>query len=229
MPALGLGLAIGGTAPNVAWSPLELDPMIWLDAPQLALADGVSVSNWPDLSGKNHHFLQSTPSKQPIFRASGIHGKAAVQFDGVDDVMEGSQDNTSSFTFWAVWSPTIASTTRQRLYGSGGINQLIGFYDGGRALYTEGSFLYGAQATTEPLAYLAQCSASGRKLRVNGATVSDSIPSGGLYAYSPPSIGQWFEEISGYVGEWGLMSRVLTPDEQAALLDYLSHKWSVAA
>ncbi|MBC8041850.1 MAG: family 16 glycosylhydrolase [Rhizobacter sp.] len=59
---------------------------LWLKADALALADGDTVSVWPDSSG---NALNATASgdRRPRFVANVISGKPALRFDGLDDTM----------------------------------------------------------------------------------------------------------------------------------------------
>ena len=69
------------------WTPLDLNPVIWLDASQLGLANGASVATFPDLSGNGNDFVQANATQQPAFRTSGINGIGSVEGDGVNDTM----------------------------------------------------------------------------------------------------------------------------------------------
>ena len=50
--------------------------------------DGANrIANWQDLSGAGHHFDQSTAGFRPVIRPNAHGGRAAVGFDGIDDVL----------------------------------------------------------------------------------------------------------------------------------------------
>ena len=53
---------------------------VWLDASQLALADGASVSTWNDSSGGGHH--ATSMDVAPKYRATGFNGLPTVEFTG---------------------------------------------------------------------------------------------------------------------------------------------------
>ena len=61
---------------------------LWLDAFQRGGTDGAIMSTWPDESGNGNHAVASSTSRRPIYRASGVNGMPAIDFDGVDDYME---------------------------------------------------------------------------------------------------------------------------------------------
>lgn len=77
----------GGAA---AFSPLDIPGIqLWLDASQIVgLNDGDSVATWSDLSGNANNATQATASKKPLYKVNRITAKAAVLFDGVDDVLD---------------------------------------------------------------------------------------------------------------------------------------------
>lgn len=43
------------------------------------------ASSYPDRTGNGHDFVQGTPSERPTFSATGLNGRPALVFDGVDD------------------------------------------------------------------------------------------------------------------------------------------------
>ncbi len=55
------------------------------EALQEAGTDGSTLGTLTDQSGNGFHAAQGTAARQAVFRASGIGGKAAIEFDGVDD------------------------------------------------------------------------------------------------------------------------------------------------
>lgn len=91
-------LLLAGAAPIIPPS-----PGIWPDpgplpvtsgliaryaAESLSLSDGAAVATWPDSSGNARDLAQATGSRQPLFRATGIANRPAVEFDGSDDAMQ---------------------------------------------------------------------------------------------------------------------------------------------
>jgi len=98
--------------PQEAWTPADIAGLqIWLDASQIVgLNDGDAVATWTDASGNGYNATQGTASKRPIYRPTGINGAAAVQFDGVDDVL-----NFSTITF------TGTSTVLLVTHGTSGV------------------------------------------------------------------------------------------------------------
>lgn len=74
--------------PAVPFDPSQLPGlMVWLDASQLALADGVAVPQLSDRSSNARHATQATGSLQPLCKTGQLAGGRIVRFDGVDDYL----------------------------------------------------------------------------------------------------------------------------------------------
>jgi hypothetical protein len=75
---------VGGTPPVYVPPPPPVLPVtagltVWLDASQLALADGASIgAQWTDLSGGGHHGTV-VGSPAPVFKANILNGKGVVR------------------------------------------------------------------------------------------------------------------------------------------------------
>lgn len=97
-----------------AFSPLDLSPLIWLDASQLALANDDPVAEFTDYSGNARHFVQSTAGNKPLFKASGINGLGAVEGDGTDDFMTLAAFGAQA-TWWGfiVFRPITMGATKE--------------------------------------------------------------------------------------------------------------------
>lgn len=89
---------LGGAA--TAWTPSKVTGLqLWLRADAgvftddaattPATADGNVVAVWKDQSGNGYDISQTTNEKRPLLRlaANGINGRAAVLFDGSNDIM----------------------------------------------------------------------------------------------------------------------------------------------
>jgi hypothetical protein len=79
MTTLGVG---GAGAPSL---PALTGLVAWYKTESLAVGDGNPVSQWDDSSGNGNHVTQGTGSKQPIYRASGINGRPALEFSKAND------------------------------------------------------------------------------------------------------------------------------------------------
>ncbi len=61
--------------------------MFRFTAKDLLLTDGSQVASWADSAGVMPALAQATAAKRPLYRAAGINGRPAVEFDGTDDRM----------------------------------------------------------------------------------------------------------------------------------------------
>src|SRR5690606_10619334 len=62
--------------------------IIHLDASSIVgVSDGAALATWPDSGPNGYDLTQATSGNQPLFRASAIGGRPAVQFDGTNDRM----------------------------------------------------------------------------------------------------------------------------------------------
>lgn len=88
---LGRSSTVGGLA--VAWTPSSLSTLsLWLDADDAATITQSSgaVSAWNDKSGNAYHVTQATGANQPSYVTAARNGRAAVRFDGTNDLLTGS-------------------------------------------------------------------------------------------------------------------------------------------
>jgi hypothetical protein len=97
---------------------------LWLDASDastlydatsggsLVSADG-AVARWQDKSANARHFTQATSGKRPTRKTAQQNGLGTLLFDGVNDVLDGSDFldlNTGSMTIFAVYKKTATNT-----------------------------------------------------------------------------------------------------------------------
>lgn len=71
------------------WSPLSLQPKLWLDASDTTTITDSSgaVSEWRDKSGNGYAFTQATGGAQPTTGTTTQNGLNVLSFDGIDDYM----------------------------------------------------------------------------------------------------------------------------------------------
>lgn len=94
------------------WTPAQIPSLLaWHDASDLTTIteSGGLVSQWDDKSGNNYHISQATGSLQPTLVTNQFGGKAAIQFDGVDDYLTttaagiaGAADGVKTMTLFTV-------------------------------------------------------------------------------------------------------------------------------
>ena len=89
------------------WTAIPYSGMaLWLKADSLTYADSAAVSQWDDVSGNGHSFVQGTGSAKPSFVAtdSDYNNNPYVHFDGGDSlsVAFDAALNTNQFTLFVV-------------------------------------------------------------------------------------------------------------------------------
>lgn len=151
--AAGIGAwASASTTLGTLWTPAHLagGAVVWFDASNTGsfTESGGAVSEWRDLSGNARHASQATGSLQPVRvpDAAGLPaGRAAVRFDGTDDLLVGpnsltagpatvafvAKDGGTSSNVGGVWS-----TGSLGVWSNTGSNYVV---DGGGASTTNSS------------------------------------------------------------------------------------------
>jgi hypothetical protein len=90
MPSLGLGLGINVSRGLLERNPIPgLSPLMWLDASALTgYEEDDVVDQVIDATGNGNNGTQSVFAQMPLYKTTGIGGKPALLFDGVDDWLE---------------------------------------------------------------------------------------------------------------------------------------------
>ncbi|MCK6549496.1 hypothetical protein L6R52_26895 [Myxococcota bacterium] len=63
-------------------------PTVWLRAQDITAADGASITTWPAAPGTTNDASQTSATLRPIYRATGLGGRPAVEFDGTNDRLD---------------------------------------------------------------------------------------------------------------------------------------------
>lgn len=80
-----------------SYSPFDLPSITYTDAKvSSSIITGTGVSQWTSLSG-TQNLTEGTGSAQPLYNLTGMDGKPAVVFDGINDKLSG-QMASGSFT-----------------------------------------------------------------------------------------------------------------------------------
>lgn len=95
--------------------------VFWLDANQLGLSNGASVSSWTDESGNGNHAVQGDGTKQPVFTAVGsMNGFPSVTFDGSNDILSTSAisalDNNDQVAWYVVYKSSSSYSTNATVF-----------------------------------------------------------------------------------------------------------------
>ena len=232
----GWGLTLGGAAAP-AWTPLDLGARlaIWHDAEFVTLTSG-AVSSWDDLSGNGRHATQTTAASRPTVDATGINGRPALLFDGMNDYLNSVifRSGTASRSVFMVWMAETRLTSYAAYYsngtsGSSGAFILTSTYASdptmggvvgvveardGQPLLAEGSFAGGSggaiRVAKNDGAYLTGT----RSINTTSAPRIGASPFGGL----------WFK---GHIGALVGVADQATSDEVTKIREYFRARFSL--
>lgn len=144
--AVGLALGSGVAGGAAAFSPLDLSPLFWVAADQIAgLSDGDPVGTWLDLSGNDYHETASGGDR-PTYKTGIRNGLPVVRFNGSNYMKTATANPATSqptTVFVVTNGPSVSgavfdsNTAAAHLMDSGGGTQLR-IYAGGavQRLYT---------------------------------------------------------------------------------------------
>ena len=103
---------------QVTFLPSNLSGLsLWLTSDSVSLSSGNSIDTCYDLSPNLNHAFQTNLSKQPISLNSTLNGHKAMQFDGVDDVVQFTGINNIRTVFWVVSEDNSATSNYRSLLG----------------------------------------------------------------------------------------------------------------
>lgn len=124
-----------------AFTPLAVGGLVlWLDA-TASIADGQTITNWPDLSGTGNHCTNATTANCPVGKAAVVGGKMAAYFDGSNDKLIPTTQYycSNTFTYFVVMSRTNTADYMLGLADSGDAEYTIWQYNNGN-VYTTPAF-----------------------------------------------------------------------------------------
>jgi hypothetical protein len=217
------------------FSPLSLSPALWLKADALSLADGATISSWPDSSGNGRSAAQANGTMQPLYKAGIINSKPVVRFDGVNDYLATSGWGlVQPCTVFLVGLLRSASTLRIMLDGTGGGNRADLYYgaaSGGVSAFSmyAGATLAGPTTTATAAHVLtAVISNTASALQVDGGTATTGT--GGTSNANGITLGSAYAGSSSWadldLAEVLVYPAVLTTAQQNQVRAYLKTKYA---
>lgn len=246
---LGCSLLLVATVAHA--TPVTTGLKLWLDATQGVATSGSTVTAWTDLSGNGHDGSYATGAPQLV--PGAINGLPAISFNGNGDyfALAGGQVlSTDSFTVFAVAVDTGVDDGPREIYSNWDFanswpSQFLGTDfgdDGARTLrFTDG--LSAVNALTAPdspfVTYGVYVGGSNADIYLDGALVGSNAqnsnladafnPNGQRDITTPSFIGRQGsfggEYWQGYIAEVLVYDGALSPEDQAAVADYLQTKW----
>lgn len=216
---------------------------VWLDASQLALADGAAVSPWPDLSGGGRDgAIVGSPA--PVLRANALNGKPVVRMKPNEGRVRGNTGLVGSlpgYNFSLFYVGRMVGPTVGRIFSAlyPATNFLTGFHSSGVDIAFDGTFIgspagypgglptpwkqYGHTGLHDGATYTSY-------FYVNGSLVGTAAGPGGLQSgwnlsgYEATGVS---ETCDGEVAEMLIYNRKLTDPERISVEGYLRTKWGL--
>lgn len=218
------------------WTPADLGSSLalWLDANDASTItlNGSTVSEWRDKSGNNRNISQSSPAKQPTYRATGLNG-GSLTFSGTNWFTP-LFFSLSSFSLILIGSSSQGTALIYYPIGLGGstgvfvggifFNQKFGLYDGSNGLIS-----VEAVSLNTPFMLFASGANGQRQLSVNGGTVYTDTSSQSVSGFS---VGRREDEVwafSGDISEIVQTASIVSTEDRQKLQGYLAHKRGLTA
>ncbi|MDO8335177.1 MAG: hypothetical protein Q7T74_00115 [Candidatus Saccharibacteria bacterium] len=86
-----------------AYTPVsDPDVKLWLDTSQESYTNDAAIGQLTDWSGNTNHATQGTASAKPTFKTGVQNGLPVARCDGIDDWMQGSFPNISTYSIFVV-------------------------------------------------------------------------------------------------------------------------------
>lgn len=226
--------------PDLVWDPLQVASIAWFAADTIAPVDtGTSIAQWNDLGPFHRHVLNGTQSAQPTYIANAKNGLAALQFDGVTQLL-------ASATFQSVIHPVTVFCALKfdaLLTGNPGpwslsntnlIDLFAGTNGSGRWAMFAGAELDGSPYDTNWHIHTCVFNSSNSFIRTDGVQTNGNVGSGSFGQKTTAQIvfGAFATNGSHIVqckiGEWFAAPGVVDPITISRAEHYLSQRWAIA-
>lgn len=239
-----------GIASNdAAFSPLHLPGLsLWMDASKISgLSNGAAIPTLTDLSGGTSNITQIVASRRPTYHTGALNGKPVMRFDGTDDWLDVTGDNTLGERTYIFVAKTNSTTTRGGVFTHG--NNTVGAFYSNYGLNNR-PLLYMANglnhrtwstnaAVTNGNAHLyevyikgsAQADIASATLYIDGQLqgVTGTLQTGAPSAWGDLAVGKAYSGATYYyagdIAEFVVLKRDLTQQQRNNVLNYSQTKW----
>lgn len=239
------------------WSPLTLQPRLWLDASDLTTIteSGGAVSEWRDKSSNGYAFTQATSTAQPTTGSTTQNGLNVLSFDGGDSLVATSAASTWKFLHDGT-QYLVGLVARRDTAGVNGT--VVGTFAGGSTIGASIRWLAadtfshlvaggivsntptaGTSTATRLVSILAKPSdstaANRSSMWIDGGTEQRSNTSTGTPSTADPTYTLWIGNragaalpLTGMIAELVIVTGTnVTNFSRQILHDYLNRKWAV--
>jgi hypothetical protein len=154
---IGVGLLVNNQSP-AGFKPTDLSGLLTWYKSDAGVLDGsgnaittnnTAVKTWQDQSGNANHLVQTTGTKQALYKTNQQNSLPAIEFDGVDDFFTTTSRLSTVRTVFVIHKWTATTGDYRLLIGDsitynfhGGAAGGALFYDGGGADTLETRFVY---------------------------------------------------------------------------------------
>ena len=229
---LGISIGIPSTLGKVAaFSPLDLSPVLWLDASDTSTIteSGGSVSQWDDKSGNGNDVTQGTAALQPTTGTRTLNGLNVLDF--IDDRLGGTfagGNIAQPFTLVAVATSDLATAGYRYIAHGDSPSSYLGFIGSANLALGGGVVLTSSTGGTDPHIIVATANSTSSLIRVDG---NETTGDAGTRAFNTPfGIGAFSTPASywdGTIAEIIVVDGTLTADQITATESYLASKWGI--
>jgi hypothetical protein len=122
---------VNGEQYGTLWTPADLPtpPTIWLnDDSAVTDAGAGACSQWNDISGGNHHFVQTTGANRPLIVGSGLGGRRTIRFDGSSDML---YCFTSALSLYVSQAAMAEFVVYKKIATDAGVSRIVTFIPSG--------------------------------------------------------------------------------------------------
>jgi len=248
---LGIGNSVSGKVSGFGvapapFNPIDLNPLIYLDANVGVTESAGLVSAWADQSGNNNDFTQVTGSLQPEYQATGLNSLPSIYFDGTEEMISATLSSAlQEMSFYAVFVQTSPTAVGPTIIGqtSGATNKRIFItppdgdsrvflWDGGTSSVIASSVEYN-YLTPIVAAFRENTDASGDgKINDGAFSIGESVTSA-TSSYLPIKLGNRgagaARRLVGKISELIIYPTVHTDSQSSQVIDYLMAKWNIIA
>lgn len=201
-PAVDLDAAITAAGPSLWWEARK----------ETAYSDGASVPSATEWVAGSNPLTNSVPAYYPTFKASGIGGQPAFQFNGTQCLFVfGGWSFPQPFSYFLVGQLTDTSSTR-RFY-DGNITSNRAMFDKastGFWRYYAGVSIYGT-STPDTSPHLFEVAYNGASSFLSVDNALEASGSAGSNASDNLSLGASYNAVSGMIGYISLLLIFATP------------------
>jgi len=216
---------------------LSLNPVAWLSSTNITNGGSEPSNNdlidqWEDLTGAASAATEATPAKQPTYQTNVHNGLPAVRFDNLDRGLQGtfSRSVGTDLTFIVVGQFDTGSNDKCLFEFAGPGNARGFFIDRRYASNTNYS-----PASTKGTFALWRIEDSGGNATVTENSVTQLFSGGTSFNTDFTGTGNYVlgdditggNRMNGFIGEFLIFDRALTPGEINTLETYLKNKWGL--